>query len=241
MQVIAGNMLGNNVNTIAIIVGSVIGLLLKNGLKEKYKTTVMHSVGLCVLFIGATSTIKGLLNENSEAILFIISLVIGGIIGEWIKIEDKINQLGEFIQGKFKSKSSNIAQGFVTASLLFCIGTMSIIGALESGLRGNHNMLFAKSVLDGITSIIFTSTLGIGVAFSAIMVFLYQGIIVLFAGTVEPYMSADVIREMSIVGGILIFSLGLDLLNIKKIKTGNLLPAIFIPVIYYIVILPIIK
>jgi uncharacterized membrane protein YqgA involved in biofilm formation len=232
-------MFGNNVNAIVIIIGSFIGLLLKNGLKERFKSIVINGVGLAVIFIGATSTIGGLLDENSEPILFIISLVIGGIIGEWIGIEKRLNQLGEFIQGKFKSEGGNIAQGFVAASLLFCIGTMAILGALDSGLKGNHDILLAKSVLDGVMAIILTSTMGIGVIFSAFIVFLYQGIIVLFAGIVEPYLTADIIREMSIVGGILIFSLGLDLLEIKKIKTGNYLPAIFIPVIYYLVILPI--
>lgn len=239
MEIVIGKMLGNNVNTIAIIIGSVVGLLLRNGLKEKYKTIVINGVGLCVLFIGISSTINGLLDEKSEPILFIISIVIGGLIGEAINIEGKLNKLGEYIESKFDGENSNIALGFVSASLLFCIGTMSIIGSLNSGLSNDHDILYAKSILDGVVSIILSSSLGIGVIFSSIIVFIYQGSIVLFAGVVEPFMTNDIIREISIVGGILITSLGLGLLEIKKIKTGNYLPAIFIPVIYYLVVLPI--
>lgn len=231
-------MLGTIVNAIAIIVGSLIGLKIKHGLKENYKNIIMQSIPLCVIFIGAASTLSGLSDKNSNPILFIISLVIGGIIGEWLNIEGKLEYLGLKLQNKMKTTDNNIAKGFVTSTLIFCVGTMAILGALESGLKGNHNMLFAKAVLDGITSIILTSSMGIGVAFSAIAVFLYQGSIALFSSVIAPYISQDILREISIVGGILIFSIALTMLEIKKIKTGNLLPAIIIPVIYYLICIP---
>ncbi|MBM4235969.1 MAG: DUF554 domain-containing protein [Firmicutes bacterium] len=227
-------MLGNYVNALAIIVGSLVGLLFHKGLKEKYKTIVMQAIGLSVLFIGATTALGGLLNPDSEPILFIISLVIGGIIGELVGVENALERLGAKLQQRFGSPENNVARGFVTASLIFCVGTMAIIGSLDSGLRGNHNMLFAKSVLDGITSMVLASSLGFGVIFSAVAVFIYQGAIVLFANLVEPYLTIAVIREISIIGGILIFGIGLNLLEIIKVRTANLLPAILIPVIYYL-------
>ncbi len=234
-------MLGNYVNTIAIILGCLVGLVVKKGLKDKYKVIVMQAIGLSVLFIGVTSTVGGLLKPDSEPILFIISLVIGGIVGEMLGIEKGLERIGMFLQKKVGKGEHNIAQGFVTASLIFCVGTMAIIGSLDSGLRGNHNMLFAKSVLDGVTSMILTTTLGIGVIFSAVAVFIYQGTIVLFAGFLEPYLTTAVIREISIIGGILIVGIGLTVLDIKKIKTANLLPSIFVPPIYYFLIVPLIQ
>jgi uncharacterized protein len=229
-------MLGNYVNALAIIVGTLLGLLFHKGLKEKYKTIVMQAIGLSVIFIGATTALNGLLNPDSEPILFIISLVLGGLIGELVGVENGLERLGLFLQNRFGTAESNVARGFVTASLIFCVGTMAIIGSLESGLMGKHDMLFAKSVLDGITSMILASTLGFGVIFSAAAVFIYQGTIVLFASMVEPYLTINVIREISIIGGILIFGIGLNLLEIIKVRTANLLPAILIPVIYYLFI-----
>ncbi len=231
-------MLGNYVNALAIIVGSLLGLIFHKGLKEKYKTIVMQAIGMAVLFIGATTALGGLLNPESEPILFIISLVIGGLIGELVGVENGLERLGMALQKRFGSAENNVARGFVTASLIFCVGTMAIIGSLESGLLGKHDMLFAKSVLDGITSMILASSLGIGVIFSAGAVFIYQGAIVLFAGMVEPFLTIAVIREISIIGGILIFGIGLNLLEIVKIRTANLLPAILVPLIYYILIIP---
>lgn len=234
-------MLGNYVNTLTIILGSILGLLVHKGLKEEYKAIVMQAIGLSVLFIGATTAIGGLLNPESESILFIISLVIGGIVGEIIGIEKGLEKLGLLLQRKVGSGEHNIARGFVTASLIFCVGTMAIIGSLESGLRGNYDMLFAKSVLDGITAMILATTLGIGVIFSAAAVFIYQGAIILFASSLEPFLTTQVIREISIIGGILILGIGLNMMEIKKIKTANLLPAIFVPVIYYFLIIPLVQ
>ncbi len=234
-------MLGNYVNTLAIIIGSLLGLLIRQGLKEKYKKIIMQGIGLAVLFIGSTTAIGGLLDPDSKAILFIISLVIGGIIGEFLGLEKGLDRFGMFLQRKVGSDQHNVAQGFVTASLIFCVGTMAIIGSLESGLRSNHDMLFAKSVLDGVTAMILTSTMGIGVIFAAGAVFIYQGAIILLASTLEPLLTIDVIREISIIGGILIMGIGLTILDIKKINTVNLLPAVIVPVLYYFAFLPLLQ
>ncbi|GFN35056.1 DUF554 domain-containing protein [Tepidimicrobium xylanilyticum] len=222
-------MLGTIVNSIAVIAGSVLGIIIKKGIKEEYKKTIMDGVGLSVIIIGISAAIK---TENT--IMAIISIVLGSIIGEISGIEKKLNRLGDSLEARFSNGDSNFSKGFVTASLVYCVGAMAIVGALESGLLGDHNTLFAKSILDGITSIIFASTLGIGVAFSAIVVFIYQGLITLLATYLKDLLTHDVILEMSAVGGILIMAIGINILELKKIKVGNMLPAIFIPFLYYI-------
>ncbi len=223
-------MLGTIVNSLAIIVGAILGISLKNGIKEDYKNTIMDGIGLCVLIIGIMGGI-----ESENIVLIISSIVLGSLIGEIIGIENKLDKLGNKMEGYFGKNDSNFSKGFVTGSLVYCIGAMAIVGALESGLSGNHQTLFAKSTLDGISAIIFSSTLGIGVAFSAIPVFIYQGIITLLANFVKDILTPEVIREMSSVGGILIAAIGINILGIKKIKVGNMLPAIFIPIIYYVI------
>ena len=222
-------MLGTIVNSIAIIIGSFAGIILKKGIKDEYKNTIMDGIGLSVIIIGIIGGIKA-----QNIILIIGSIVLGSIIGEIIGVERRLNQLGDNMEKRFGKGDSNFSKGFITASLVYCIGAMAIVGSLESGLIGNHETLFAKSVLDGISAIIFASTLGIGVAFSAIPVFLYQGSITLLANVVKDFMTPDVINEMSAVGGILIMAIGINILEIKKIKIGNMLPAIFIPIIYFL-------
>lgn len=222
-------MLGTIVNSIAIIGGSILGILLRNGIKDEYKSTIMDGIGLSVVIIGIIGGIK---SEN--IILVIASIVIGGLIGEVIGIEKKLDNLGDKLQKSFAKGDSNFTKGFVTSSLVYCIGAMAIIGALESGIQGNHETLFAKSILDGISAIIFGSTLGIGVTFSAIPVFLYQGTITLLSNSIKDILTPEVINEMSAVGGILIMAIGINILEIKKIKIGNLLPAVFVPLIYYV-------
>ncbi len=222
-------MLGTIINSISIIIGGIIGVVIKKGIKESYKTTIMDGIGLTVIIIGVMGAIK---TEN--IILLIGSIVVGGILGEFIAIEKKLDNIGNSLQNKLGSKDSNFSQGFVTASLIFCVGAMAIIGSLEAGIQGDYNTLFAKSIIDGITSIIFASTLGIGVAFSSIPVFLYQGSITLLANSVKDLLTPQVINEMSAVGGMLIMAIGINILGLKKIKVGNLLPAVFIPIIYSI-------
>lgn len=222
-------MLGTIVNSIAIILGTILGIIIKKGIKEKYKATIMDGIGLTIMIIGIMG---GIGSEN--IILVIGSIVIGGVIGEFIGIENKLDSLGESIQNKIGQSNSNISKGFVTTSLIFCVGAMAIVGALESGMQGKHEILFAKSLIDGILSIIFASTLGIGVGFSAVSVFFYQGAIALLANSLKDLLNPGIINEISSIGGILIMGIGINILGIKKIKVGNLLPAVFIPIIYQV-------
>lgn len=229
-------MLGTIVNSIAIIIGGIIGTLVKVGISDRFKNIVMQGVALSVMIIGISNGL-----QFNNLMIVIVSLVIGGIIGEALNIEGYLNKLGDVLQKKLsKDNSSTISKGFVTASLVYCIGAMAIIGALKDGLSGDHSVLFAKSILDGISSIIFASTFGIGVAFSAISVFLYQGFISVGASFLQGLLTKAVVDDMTAVGGVLIFAIALNMLDIKNIKVGNLLPAIFIP-IFYEILLNIIK
>ena len=223
-------MLGTIVNTLAIIVGSLLGLVFRGGIPNQYRDTLMQGLSLAVILIGLKMAFK------TEGILLVIfSLVIGGLIGELIRIEDRLENLGKRIETQFAKTGNGIAKGFVVTSLIFCVGSMAIVGSLESGLTGNHQTLFAKSALDGLASIIFASSFGIGVLFSSISVFLYQGLITLTASLIKPFLVNTVINQMSAVGGLLIMAIGINLLEIHKIRVGNMLPAIFVPLIYYMI------
>ncbi|MFW5649005.1 MAG: DUF554 domain-containing protein [Candidatus Alkaliphilus sp. MAG34] len=222
-------MLGTIVNALAIIVGGTVGFFLKKGIPERYKESIMQGVGLSVLVIGLSGALK-----TDNILLMVFSTVIGVIIGEAAKIEDKLEGLGKRLENRFGNEKDGIVKGFVTGSLVYCIGAMAIMGALESGLTGNHEILFTKSLLDGVTAIIFASTLGIGVAFSSIAIFVYQGLITITASFIKPFLAESVIREMSAVGGLLILAISFNIMEVKKIRVGNMLPAIFIPVLYYI-------
>ncbi len=224
-------MFGTIINTLAIIAGSALGLLLKGGIPQAYKTTVMQAVGLAVILIGLKGAFK-----TAEMLLLIVSLVLGGLVGEYLAIEKKLEKAGAWLEACFAGKANDIATGFVTASLIYCVGSMAIVGSLESGLTGNHQTLYAKSMLDGIASILLASTLGLGVLLSSVSVFVYQGAITVTAVLVKPYLTPAAINEMSAVGGVLIMAIGINLMEIKKIRVGNLLPAIFLPFVYYIII-----
>ncbi|MBU1341868.1 MAG: DUF554 domain-containing protein [Proteobacteria bacterium] len=223
-------MLGTIVNCLTIIAGSLIGIGFRNGIPEKYNQTVMQAIGLSVLLIG----IKSALGCN-DLLIIIISLAIGSLMGEWIGIENYLERLGNYLETKFSKTSSSFSAGFVTASLMYCVGSMAIVGSLESGLTGNHATLFAKAALDGIVGIILSSSLGIGVLFSAVPVLVYQGGITLMAGLLKPLLIPAVVSQMSATGGLLIVALGLNMLREKKLKVGNMLPAIFIPLIYFFI------
>lgn len=221
-------MLGTIVNTIAIIIGGTVGVFLRKGIPEGYKVTIMQGLGLSVSIVGLTGAL-----ETENILLMVLSIVIGTIIGEMARIEDRLENLGKWLENKVGNKEGGIVKGFVTASLIYCVGAMAIMGALESGLTGSHQILFAKSLIDGITAIIFASTLGIGVAFSGIVVFIYQGLIIITAAFMKPFLIESVITEMSAVGGLLIIGISFNIMEIKKIRVGNMLPAIFIPIFYY--------
>ena len=222
-------MLGTIVNTIAVIIGAGIGMFLKKGIPDKLADTMMKGLGLCTLFLGISGSLDG---QNS--LIMIISIVTGALIGEGIDLDAKLNQLGNWLENKFKSKDGgkvSIAEGFVSASLLFCVGAMTIVGSLQSGLQGNHEMLFNKSMLDFVAAIIFASSMGIGVMLSAAFVLVYQGAITLLAQWVAPVLSDVVIAEMNCVGSVIIIGIALNLLGITKLKVMNYVPAIFIPII----------
>lgn len=216
---------GTLVNVGAIGAGCLIGIILKDKFPEKIRKIIMQSLGLSSLLIGMQMALK---TENILIVIF--SLVIGGLIGESLNIENRLERLGEKIKTKFKrtKPGDRFIEGFVAASLLYCIGSMAIMGALEEGLSGNSNILFAKALLDGVTSIAFSAAMGLGVLFSALPVFIYQGGITLLAQFIKDFLSPEVIKEMTATGGILILGIALGLLEIRKIKTGNLLPAILV-------------
>lgn len=224
-------MLGTIVNALAIIGGSLLGIIFSKGIPDSYKQNIMSGVGLSVMLIG----IKSALSSDSLMVV-IFSIIIGAMIGEFLKIEQRLEDLGTFFERKISRKtgdSGSFARGFVTASLVFCVGSMAIVGALESGLTSNHQTLFAKSILDGVTSIIFASSMGIGVMFSSIPVFLYQGLITITAVFMKSFLVPETISQMTSVGGLLILAIGMNLLGITKIRIGNLLPGMFLPLIYF--------
>jgi uncharacterized membrane protein YqgA involved in biofilm formation len=222
-------MIGTIVNTMAIIAGSLVGLIFSRFIPKKNTDTLIHAVAFAVILIGLKMAWK-----TDEFIIVICSLAFGTIIGELIRIEDRVTNLGNWLEERFTKTGSSISKGFVTTSLLYCVGSMAIVGSLESGLSGNHDTLFAKSVLDGLGSIIFTASMGIGVLFSAASVFLYQGLITISASFMKQFLTPEVITQMSAVGGLLIVAMGFNMLEMIKMKVGNCLPAIFLPLVYFI-------
>lgn len=227
-------MLGNIVNFFAIIIGSLIGLLAGKKISGEVQDKVMIALGLCVCFIGFQMAL-----EVKSVMIVIISIVVGIFIGATLKIDYKLNEMGKSLEKRFTSKSNSgkpsFSQGFIAASLMYCIGSMAIIGALQAGLLKQYDTLYAKSLLDGISAIIFSSTMGIGVMFSAIPVFLYQGIITIFAGSLKEIFTDPIMADISGVGGIIIFAIGLNISGIRKIEVGDYLPAIFLPIILNII------
>ena len=223
-------MVGTLINTVAILVGTALGLLLRKGIPERLRETVVQGQGLCVILIGLSGALK-----TGDTLCMIICMVAGALIGAAINIEKRLNDLGAFLERKVTrgtGETGSVAKGFVSASLLFCVGAMAIVGAMDSGLRGDHSTLIAKSALDGISAIFFASSLGIGVGLSAFAVLIYQGAIALLAMWIEPLLTETVITEMSAVGGLLIVGIGLNMIYDKHIPVGNLLPALFLPMLY---------
>lgn len=223
-------MLGTLVNTAAVLVGSCIGLLFRKGLPERFGQVIMKGLGLCVMYIGIKGALKG---ENE--IIAILSIAVGAVIGELLRLDERLEKLGGWIERKCKKREddkTSVTEGFVSASLLFCVGAMTILGSLESGISGDHSTLFLKSILDFTCSIIYASTLGYGVIFSAATVLVIQGSITLLAGWIAPVLTETVILEMSCVGSILIIGLALNMLGITKLKTMNYIPAIFLPLLF---------
>ncbi|UMZ74459.1 putative membrane protein YdfK [Natranaerofaba carboxydovora] len=183
----------------------------------------MQGIALVVIYLGMSMAFEG-----AEILITIFSMVLGGILGEAFGIEKRLNSLGDRLKAKVGSEEGQFTEGFVFASLIYCVGALAVVGSLESGINNNHEILYTKSLLDGTSAIAFTSSLGIGVMFSAIPVFLYQGSIALLAGSISGFLADEVIAEMTSVGGLLIMAIGLNILNIIEIKIANLLPAILI-------------
>jgi uncharacterized membrane protein YqgA involved in biofilm formation len=219
-------MKGTLVNTATVIVGSGIGLWVGHRLPENIKKIVLQAMGLVTILLGIQMALK------TESVLILIgSLVLGGITGELLKIEEALEKVGEYLKRRVKSESGNFVLGFVSASLLFCVGPMTVVGSLEDGLFGKADLLYIKSVLDGFASLILSSGLGIGVFFSFLTVLIFQGSLTLLGNQLEFILREDIITEMSAAGGLLIVGIGLQLLEIKKIKVANLLPTLIYAVI----------
>ena len=222
-------MLGVWANPIVVIIGALVGTLLRGGIPERFRRILTQGLGLCVTLIGISGAIG-----TQNVLVVILSIVVGAILGEAIGIEEGLGRFGGWAQKKIaRPGDTGFGQGMVSATLLFCVGSMAVVGSLEAGLNNNPDTLLAKTALDGVSSVVFASTMGIGVAFSAIPLLLYQGGIALLAGVVGPYLSEAVVVEMSATGSLLILGLGLNMLEVtgdKPIKVGNLLPAIFMPV-----------
>lgn len=233
--------LGTIINVAAVLVGTTAGLLLKGGLPKRFQDVLYGAIGLCTLFIGISGAMAGLLAvtdgglSTQDTMMMIGSLVIGSLLGELIDVEKRLESVGEWCKNRFTKKDgstgSSFVEAFVTSSLVFCVGAMAIVGALEDGLNQNYSILFAKSIMDGVLSVVFAASLGVGVYFSGLSLGIYQGSITLLAGVVRPFLSDMVIGKMSFVGSILIFALGINLVLEKKFKIGNMLPAIFMPLL----------
>ncbi|MFD2613853.1 DUF554 domain-containing protein [Paenibacillus gansuensis] len=216
---------GTSVNAAAIIAGALLGLLLPK-LREGIKDTVMQGIGLAVIVLGFSMALK-----SDNFLVVIACLVFGGILGEWMRIDDGMQWLGQRLEKLFGSRGQGkVAAGFVTATLIYCIGAMAVLGALQSGMDGKHDILYTKAMLDGFSAIIFASTLGVGVMFSSVPVFVYQGIMALaatwIAASVGHVMLDQMIVQITAVGGVLIIGVGLNVLELKKVNVANLLPAI---------------
>ena len=220
--------LGSFLNALFISIGALVGRLFKN-IPESMQRTVMSIIGLVIVVLGLQMGF-----ESDNFIVIVISLVVGTVIGEWLDLEGKFNRFGLWIESLFGEhvQKGTIANGFVTASLIFVIGSMAIIGALDSGLRHDHNVLITKGIIDGFMSVILASTLGIGVLLSAVPVFLYEGAIALFSGVISTYIPHEAldsfIQEMTATGGVMILAIGLNIAGLTKIRVANLLPAILV-------------
>ena len=219
------------VNAVVVVLGGLLGLALGGRLQERHTQTIVAALGICTVVIGITSAI-----DTSNILIVIICLVIGTILGELLQIEHRLDTLGDWLKAKVaKNGGGRFTEGFVTASLLFCVGSMAIMGSFDAGLRGDYNTIFAKSALDCVMAVTFAATMGVGVLFAGASVLIYQGVLTLLAALVEPYLSAPVIVEMSAVGGVMLIGTGMNILGLTKerIKVGNMLPAIVLPVFWF--------
>ncbi len=219
-------MKGTIANTVAVALGAGLGLLLQKGIPERFKTTIMQGLSLAIFLIGVQMALK-----TGNVLIVIGSLVSGGLIGEALKLDQILEKLGQWFEKRLATSTGNISKGFVTSSLVYCVGSMAVVGAIQDGLTGNAEVLYAKAMLDGIASVIFSSTLGWGVMLSAVSVFIYQGAITLLANSAGAFMTSAVIAEMTATGGLLIVAIAANMLEVATIKVVNLLPAVFVSIL----------
>lgn len=225
-------MIATFLNCGLIVLGSLLGILFRNQISQRFTTIVTQGLALCVLGIGISSAIK-----TQDTLCVIVCMVLGCLLGEALRIEARLDAFGDLLKHKLlrgSSANSQFTEGFVTASVLFCVGAMAVMGSIDAGVRGDYSLLISKSVIDGVTAITFAAVMGIGVLFSSVPILLYQGGLTLLASLVADDLSPAAITEMSAVGGIIIMGIGFNLLNLseKKLKVGNMLPAIFLPFLY---------
>ncbi len=227
-------MIASVINALLVILGSAVGILFGKKIKESYTKTIICALAMCVAVIGIQSALG-----TQNIIIVIVCLVIGTVIGELLKIDDRVETLGDFFKRKIsahlKADTSRFSEGFVTGSLFFCIGSMAVMGSLDAGIMHDYSIILAKSAIDFVSAIAFAATMGIGVAFSSILVFVYQGILTLLAGLIGPYLGEAVVAEMSAVGGVMLICIAANMLEITKdrIKVANMLPAMFLPIAYF--------
>jgi uncharacterized membrane protein YqgA involved in biofilm formation len=234
-------MLATLVNAAAVIAGSLLGLLLRGRLRDAYRTAIQTGAGILTLVVGIQMAMK-----SSMIVALALALIVGGLLGEWWRIEDGILRLGENLRRTFRvgargtdgadtsDGARNFAYGFLNASLLFCVGAMAIVGSFKAGTEGDYTLIFTKSVLDGAMAVVFTAAQGIGVAFSALSVLVYQGALTLLAGVVKPLVTDALIAEITGIGGALLLMIGINLLGIARLKTANFLPSIVLMVAFVI-------
>lgn len=221
-------MLAVFVNMVSVLLGSFIGLIFKNKLSKRYESPVFVSAGIISLTIGIMMAIT-----TKHILIFAISMMLGGITGTFIRVEEKIECFGEFLKSKFtfKENSGNFALGFLTSSILFCSGSMAIVGSFQAGTQGVYDLIFTKSVIDGFVAIFMSTVYGVGVSFSIISILFYQGILTVLSSFLEPYVSETMLTEVSAVGGATVMMIGINLLKLAKIKTGDFLPALIYSVV----------
>ena len=225
-------MLGLLVNALTVIVGGIVGTLLKGGIPERYSKSINAVLALCVLLIGISGAI-----QTQQMMLIIVSMVAGTALGEWMNIEKGLDRIGEWAQRRFASKDDGFSKGFINATLLFSVGSMAVVGSMEAGIMNKPDTLMAKAALDGVSALIFASTWGPGVILAVVPLTLYQGIIALLAMLLGNFLPEAAITEMSAAGSLLIIALGINMLGMTKerLRTGNMLPAMFIPAIYIVI------
>ena len=220
---------GAVVNFFLVVLGSLLGLLFKKGLPQKIQQTLMTGMALCVLYIGIT----GLFEKDANILVMIVCFALGALIGELINLDLRVNQLGKWVEKKVTKNKQNvsIAEGFVSATLLFCVGAMTIVGSIESGISGDNSTLYSKSVIDCVAAMALTSGMGIGVIFASLSTLVIEGTLTLLAGIISPILTDYIVAQMSVIGSLLIIALALNMLGITKIKVMNFVPAILLPIL----------